>query len=172
MSTRTKFGFVIAGVAAVLAMFYYGAIQSRHVEERKLALARAVSVLPPGVDTAWTAYVDRRVASAVQRRGNNVQVAALGDHILGRTNFVSRDTPYSVSCGSVIGAIVWFGAGNDQIMVPIYGPSLVEPGADEVPALGVDSRSIAATRLSEALCERISVRMQEIMAPASASARP
>jgi hypothetical protein len=157
----------IASVVAALAIFLYGARQTNAEKEQQLALARAVSVLPAGTEEAWTAYVDRRFAVAIEHRGGGVRVAALGDHILRKTTFVSRNTPYRLTCSPAIGAFFMFGQGDDSIMVPVYGSWAVDRDAEPPPALGVDKRSIAATHLSEMLCERISTRLNEIMKPAS-----
>ncbi|MDQ2765465.1 MAG: hypothetical protein M3Y22_18900, partial [Pseudomonadota bacterium] len=79
LSKHAHFGVVGIAVAivamAVLALFYYDSLLPAREEGRRLALARAVSALPPGIQASWIAYIDRRLASVIQRRGSMVRVA-------------------------------------------------------------------------------------------------
>jgi hypothetical protein len=70
--------------------------------------------------------------------------------------YISINMPYKITC--LDGALIDFGVGNDPLEVLIY-PWL------GVPALGVDKTSIAAKRLHEALCRKVSDRVQAIMSP-------
>lgn len=164
---------MIAAIVAVLALLSYGLLQIRNAQDQKLALARAVSILPPGTEAAWVAYVDGRLAKTIRRRGDSVLVVQFEDQLLGTNTVVSPTTPYKVSCDWAIGAVVWFGTKevewegkkmmllqDSSIMVQVAG-ALAPP--EEAPALGVDAESIAANHLSELLCERISARLREIM---------
>jgi hypothetical protein len=167
---------IIASIAVIGAIAYY---RSREEQKRQAELARAVALLPPGTENAWAAYVDRILARTVSIRKDGIRVRALGAPALGQTMFISRNMPWQVSCDPVMGASVEFGLGDDSIMVWVYGT--MRDADDKIaatsslaavlpsrPPLGVDTRSIAAKRLSEVLCERIAAYLQKIMQSGSA----
>lgn len=146
---------------------------NREAADKSLALTKAVRVLPPGTEAAWMSYVDRQLASAIERDGDAVRIAALADNILGKTTIVSRNAPYSIDCDPSTGAAVWFfGPGDNSIMVPIFGATRIETREATPPPLGVDAGSIAARHLTNVLCERISSRLQEIMGLTPAAISP
>ena len=144
-------------------------------------VAKAVSVLPPGTEEAWLAYVDRRIAATLTRRGRTVEVSSLVPQI--QQEFVSINTPYKIDCITVtdiedqprhapptgggrmlpIFADVTFGYGDDSTTAFILGA--VGPGVEDAPQLVVHPKSIAATKLYGTLCRRISDGVQAIMAP-------
>lgn len=171
---------LIAALAAVLIVIWavMTAISNnaRDHSQRAESLkrARAVSVLPNGTEEAWFSYIDRRLVAAIRRHGDVLLVASQGDDILHATTFVSLNMPFQISCSWPLGADVKFGQGDDAVEVPIYGVMLMllSSGAETEPQLGVDQESIAAQKLSENLCTRISVYMQKIEAPSSARLAP
>jgi hypothetical protein len=131
--------------------------------DHDLLLARAVRTLPAGTEASWFSYVDRQFASAIEPDGDALKVAATGDHILGKTTFVSRNSPYQIDCDPALGVTVSFGTGDDAIMVPIYGVLRVELKDTKPPALGVDPESVAAAKVTDQLCQRVAARMQATM---------
>ena len=80
MSPAAKFWTVILAVGALFTGLYVFGFSTREVPKEKgleEALAKAVRVLPEGTEEAWIAYVDQRVAAAIQRRGDNLQVSVV-----------------------------------------------------------------------------------------------
>jgi hypothetical protein len=184
----------IVGVAAVVAMVgvvvafillqikaQQNANLHQEADQRRQAQAEAASVLPPGVEDTWKAYVDRRFAAAIQRRGDVVAVAVQGNGSGEEaTTLVSRNTPYRIDCPRNFreGLSIDFGGADDAGLVLIYGHfvrgELIFPGrrhGEKPPPLGVDPRSVAATDLSRVLCERIAVKIQQVMNLADDAAR-
>jgi hypothetical protein len=149
---------IIAGACAV---FYYvhSADQKALEDQAKLNADRAVNVLALGTEEAWTAYVDRRVAAAIQIKAG----AILATDDSNEARFLSRNTPYQVKCAPMESSVE-FGYGDSSVTVPIYG-WLVEREAESRPALGVIESSVAAASLSRKLCERISVSLSKIVSP-------
>jgi len=49
----------------------------RETADREWQAAKAVSVLPSGTEDAWIAYVDRKIAAAITRKGNAIHVVGL-----------------------------------------------------------------------------------------------
>jgi hypothetical protein len=158
---RVAMGVAIA--AAVGGYFYYD-YSTTQAKKAKLEVNMAVSVLPPGTQEAWIAYVDRRAAAAVQPRAGAVALTGMFNGVLQKATLGSRNTPYQVRCGPIIGASVTFGYGDDSVMVPIYG-GFSNREAEKAPPLGVIKSSVAAENLSRTLCERISVSLSRIMLP-------
>ena len=109
---------------------------------------------------------DRQVASLLTRRGNVVEVS-------GPNAIVSANSPYRISCNTMLGIDVKFGCGDDAVTVPIVGVSMraspffsgidLHVPTDHAPDLPVDVESIAANRLMPTLCRRVSDRVQSIM---------
>lgn len=180
-----------AGSLATSLYGFYGMFIHVQGKQHERAIAQAMSALPPGTDEAWTAFVDRRFAGAIQRRGGMVIIGIPSEHIVetarppkvtktsemifsfGETR-ISPNTPYEVDCTPELGAAVSFRTGAGGPLVGIYGawPYLaLTPIAIELtegpPPLGVDKKSILAKQLFERLCGRVSAHMQEIMAPAA-----
>lgn len=182
----------IATTGTVIGTFKYGIHKSDEAAERKRALAQSVSVLPPGTEEAWTAFVDHHLSGAIQRQGDKVRVAMMGEKILdyGKTAKtiglvfgsseveISPSTPYDVSCDPGLGASVDFGRETRSVMtdthsitVPIYGlypyialmPIPRNLKEEAEPSLGVDIGSIAAQHLSDVLCARIRSYLKSIM---------
>ena len=150
---------LIACVAVVGIVYYaYSEKQKSIAERAQLNRDKAVSVLPPGTEEAWIAYVDGRIAASIQSRAGAISVLDTSNE----TTFVSRNTPYKVSCSPITGGSVVFGYGDDSITVRIY--DLFYP-VSQSPHLGVIASSIAAANLSKTLCERISESTSKIMLP-------
>lgn len=156
----------LLGLAAVVGViiFFYNNQQRIAADKAKLELEKAVSVLPPGVEEAWFAYVDRRLAKAIQRRSGSVLVAGMIDGAMNQTTFVSSNTPYKVTCSPLLGASVEFGHGEGVTSVPIYGILVWNHSAEgKPPELGVHESSVAAIALSKRLCDRISQSVSRIL---------
>ena len=113
-------------------------------------------MLPEGVKEAWISYVERRVASAVQFKAGAV---VLHDDDLFEITFVSRNTPFKVTCDPVTGGRVEFAYGGGSVGVQIFG------FAEDQPPLSVSKMSVAAADLSRVLCERISHSVSQILQP-------
>jgi hypothetical protein len=147
---------------AVCGIVYYGYSEKQKslAQQAKLNFDTAVSVLPPGTQEAWIAYVERRVAAAIQSKAGAISVTSLLDE----TTFVSRNTSFKVSCSPSTGGSVEFGYGENSVTVPIYG-WLVDRDAESPPPLGVNRSSVAATNLSRILCERIAASINKIVQP-------
>lgn len=159
-----RIGMGVAIATAVGGYVYYD-YSTTQAEQAKLTADKAVSVLSPGTQEAWIAYVDRRVAAAVQPRAGAVALIDMFSEVLQRETLVSRNTPYQVRCDLIMGVSVEFGYGNNSVNVPIYGVRLFNLKAEKAPPLGVIKSSIAAVNLSRTLCERISVSLSRIMLP-------
>jgi hypothetical protein len=138
----------------------YSEKQRSFAELAKLNVDRAVSVLPPGTQDVWVAYVERRVAAAIQSKASAISVTSGADE----TTYVSRNTPFKVSCNPRTGGSVEFGYGENSVSVPIYG-WLVDWEAEKAPPLGVIESSVAAATLSKTLCERISATLSKVVQP-------
>jgi len=166
VETRTTIGrFKWLAICAVVAsgLIYYvsSARQNTIAMQARLDLDKAVSILPLGTQEAWIEYVDRRVAAAIQLRSGTISVADLSDE----SKYVSRNTPYQVSCSPVMGGSIEFGYGDNSITVPIYGVLLDRSKAESPPPLDVTNSSLAAANLSRALCERIAISLNKILLP-------
>ncbi len=166
VETRTTIGrfkwlAICAAVASGLIYYVFSARQSTIAVQAKLDLDKAVSVLPPGTQEAWIGYVDRRVAAAIQQEAGAILVTGLSDE----SKYVSRNTPYQVSCSPIIGGSIEFGYGDNSITVPIYGVLLDDGKAERPPPLDVANSSFAAANLSRTLCERIAVSLNKILLP-------
>jgi hypothetical protein len=148
-------------IAGACALFYYlhSSNQKALEDQAKLNADKAVNVLASGVEEAWTAYVDRRVAAAIQVKAGAISVTDDSNE----TRFVSRNTPYQVKCAPMESSVE-FGFGDNSVTVPIYG-WLVDREAESPPPLGVIESSVAAASLSRMLCERISVSLSKIVSP-------
>jgi hypothetical protein len=143
-----------------IAYYAYSDKQRSLAEQAKLNVDRAVSELPPGAQDAWIAYVERRVAAAIQSKAGAISVTSVPDE----TTFVSRNTPFKVSCSPSTGGLVEFGYGENSVSVPIYG-WLDDREAESAPPLGVIESSVAAAALSKILCERISATLSKLVQP-------
>ena len=153
----------VAMVAVIAGLAYCNNIQQKNDRAaHDLEAAKAVAVLAPGVEEAWLAYVDRRVAATMHRIGTNVRVTGMLEELTSQTTIVSANSPYQISCDR-IGGSVTFGYGEDATSVSIFG-LLLSPSAEKPPALGVHPDSIAAKILREKLCLRLSERVQAVMA--------
>jgi hypothetical protein len=157
---RPKLIFITCIAVCGIVYYAYSEKQKSLAEQAKLNFDTAVSVLPPGTQEAWIAYVERRVAAAIQPKPGAISVTSLLDE----TTFVSRNTPFKVSCSPGTGGLVEFGYGENSVTVPIYG-LLVDREAERAPPLGVIQRSVAAAELSRTLCGRISAALSGIVQP-------
>ena len=128
-------------------------------EAQKGATEMAVSILPPGVETAWNAYLDRQFARAIQPQGNVVRVRDSVTDLSSATILISRNSPYQVNCNPFSGWTIEFGQGDNATSVTEYGLGTTGPR----PPLGVAKNSIAAKRLSEAMCARMAAHMHDVM---------
>ena len=133
------------------------AIEAAYSQKR--ATQKAVSVLPPGVETAWNAYLDRQFARAIQPQGDVVRVRDSTTELTSATILVSRNSPYQVDCDPFNGGKIEFGQGDNATSINVYGLATAGPR----PPLGVASDSIAAKRLSEAMCARMAAHMHDVM---------
>jgi hypothetical protein len=148
-------------IAGACALFYYvhSSNQKALEDQAKLNADKAVNVLSPGTEEAWTAYVDRRVAAAIQIKAGAILVTDDSNE----ARFVSRNTPYQVKCAPME-SLVEFGYGDNSVTVPIYG-WIVDREAESPPPLGVIESSVAAANLSRTLCERISASLSKFVSP-------
>jgi len=180
----TKGVMLALAVAAVLFYFNHGR-QEEHkakVGGGKEKAARAVTVLPPGTEEAWNAYIDRRIDSTLERRGSAVRLNDYFSRALSKTIFVSIYSPYEISC-DIIGSSIKFGfsecahadkdASCDEIS-PIFfymvkegggGYMNPDPSGEQPPPLGVAANSTAADELTAHICQRINDRVQAIFSP-------
>lgn len=124
---------------------------------KALAEAKAVRVLPDGVEEAWSAYMDRQLDRAVQPRGDMIKVIGIG----GIRQFVSRSAPVRVTCSGL--TALHFGLGEEGAMVFLYDYGHQIRGEEGPPPLGVHPDSVAARALRVRLCDHISDRLQDIM---------
>jgi hypothetical protein len=169
---------VLLGIAALSQIRKGDTETSKRTEsDAEVAAEKAVSVLPPGTEAAWLAYVDRRIASTLHRTGNMIQITDGLNAMLGMTQYVSANSPYEVSCDMLEGSLAFGYASSvtcgdsgepesdSDYKVDIYGSvTNADPSAEKAPPLGVSEHSIAAAHLNKVLCQRIAERVQEIMA--------
>jgi hypothetical protein len=155
-----KLIFIICVAVCGVVYYAYSEKQKSVAEQAKLNFDKAVSDLPPGTKEAWIAYVERRVAAAIQLKAGAISVTSVSDE----TTFVSRNTPFKVSCNPGTGGLVEFGYGENSVTVPIYG-LLVDRQTESSPPLGVIQTSVAAANLSRTLCKRISAALSKIVQP-------
>jgi hypothetical protein len=148
-------------ITGACALFYYvhSSNQKALEDQAKLNADKAVNVLASGIEEAWTAYVDRRIAAAIQVKAGAISVTDDSNEV----SFVSRNTPYQVKCASMESSVE-FGYGDNSVTAPIYG-WLVDRQAERPPPLGVIESSLAAASLSRTLCERISASLSKIVSP-------
>lgn len=175
---------VVATLLAVLGLSLlvgYCVIQSNEekavdqASQAKEAADHAISVLPPGVEDAWNAWIDNQVATKIVREGN---VLRLHEFLEMGPIYVSTNTPYKVDCS--LGINVVFGSSNSEntgdaisIDSPPASPQmskLLKPGeipglsADKnAPPLGVPPNSIAAEQLKDRLCRRVAAAVAKVM---------
>lgn len=162
MNKTLKIGAAIVAVCA-LAVYCTDSSQRERLAKIELQAALAVDVLPPGTEEAWLAYVDRRIAATIRRENDSIQVVGWLDQVLNQTTILSLNMPYKVSCSSLWGGTIAFGNGEDPTVVPIFGIQVHDDNAEAPPALGVNRRSIASEALHEKLCQRMSVRIQQLL---------
>lgn len=127
-------------------------------QSKALDEAKAVRVLPAGIEEALSVYVDRQLDRTVQPRGDVVKVISLG----GTRQFVSRNSPFQVTCAGEI-VILSFGRGEGHPMALLYSYRDRVRGAEELPPLGVHPDSVAARGLWSRLCDHVSDRLEDIM---------
>jgi len=177
-------------IAGTAIFFYYihnrQAEQDASVQAQELEAAKAVTVLPPGTEEAWDAYVDRRVASLLQRRGNSVRLNDLMSKMMSTITIVSVTSPYEITCGITGSSIDFpqtatkFGDEVAILTLDIYIISQnsepaqqkseskklayinLDSSGEQPPPLGVDIKSTAAEELREHLCQRITDDVQTI----------
>jgi hypothetical protein len=142
------------------AYFIHSSQQKLLAEKAKLNFERSVDVLSPGTEDAWISYVERRVAAVMQFKVGAISI----NNSISEATYVSRNTPYRVSCDPITGGTVEFGYGENPVMVSIYG-LVVDGEAEAAPPLGVSSSSVAAAKLSRRLCERIVILVSKIAQP-------
>ena len=154
-------GIALAGIAVLGTYYAVGYERSRG---RQALAAINNAALPAGTEQAWHAYIDRRLAATLHRKGSALNVRADIDGFLGNSTDVPLATPFAVDCTRGFGAIVRFENGGDALTASIFGPTVVEPPAEHPPALGVSPGSIAASDLKTALCTRIAAGVRDMMA--------
>lgn len=163
--TRREIAGCTFWIGALLAFIGYkvywdrsqAVIEAAYAQKR--ATEKAASVLPPGVETAWNAYLDRQFARAIQPQGDVVRVRDYTTELTSATILVSRNSPYQVDCDPFNGGKIEFGQGDNATSVTVYGYATAGPR----PPLGVGRDSIAAKRLSEAMCARMAAHMHDVM---------
>ena len=150
-------------LGAVVIMQYAGGVKlDRANKKRVTKAAMAVRILPPGTKEVWLQYVDRRFSALLHREGAVIHITSIFGDVLGGHRFVSANTPYIISCDPLLGGSIRFGYGENAIEVYLYG--LLAWGTHHHPPLGVHRQSIAAKRLYEDLCARITERVKKMMA--------
>ena len=184
--------FIVVLCVAVgsLGYYVYGQHQESIADEKADDAAEAVTVLPPGTEAAWLAFIDQRISETIIRKNGTVEVSQMGDvpPITAKT-FVSLNTPYEISCGVLGGATIEFGYGDNSVTVSVdLSPSEDQPvtasndppapsigsnddappsgpgnSNDGPPPLGVDISSVAGLRLNNDVCERIVKDVSAIM---------
>ena len=112
--------------------------------------AIAVSVLPPGVEHEWMQFVDQRLVDRIRVVGENLLVKKRVSN--DRTDYISRNMPYSVDCGGLGSIRVTFGSRDSGISVEV---ARLEDNKRGSPALPVDPASIAGKKLRQALCAQV-----------------
>lgn len=179
MEDRVDMVKAVAGLLAFLAILGGGGYwvwhhMSQQEEDRKAdEAAFAVTDLPAGVEKNWLAYIDRRMAAIIHRRGMQLYIKdAFSDTPGGAGTFVSTTMPYAIDC-SFEGQIK-FGSGDDAIEVRVFemngdtGKSTPGGAADPQtndgePMLGVSALSKAADTLRQTLCNRIAEDLQALL---------
>lgn len=149
-----------AGIAVIA---WFGV--SRHYAEKervsriaKVEAARAVSVLPMGVENAWISYIDKRFSEEIQREDRNLKIRI--KHIGAEPSYAytSRNHPYRVDCNAHnLGISISFGDGEDGSVVNLTGDFSAD-FANE-PKRGVSPYSIASRSLDMKLCQRIAAQL-------------
>lgn len=142
----------------------YCAVSLGRADERRAVAALAVTALPAGTENLWNAYVDRRLAVAVQRGPSVVAVLADIDGFLGNTNDIPFETPFEVACTRNFGAVISFGSGGATVLTSIFGPTMVSPPAEQAPTLDINPRSVAALGLQKRLCDRVTMGVRTALA--------
>lgn len=164
--TRTTNGYLkwligCCAVAFALIYYAYDARRATLAVQARRDLDKAVTVLPPGTQEAWLEYVDRSMADAIQSKAGALLVTGLSDE----SKYLSRNTPYQVSCDPIMGGSIEFGYGENSTTVPIYGLLLDHKKIEKAPLLGVAESSIAAANLTKVLCERITASLTRLLLP-------
>jgi hypothetical protein len=173
------FGLVWGAPAAYL---YYDSHKTPQQAEQSVdddPAALAVTVLPAGVEEQWLAFVDERMETLIERRGDMLAIKDPMTIASGQTgSFVSLNMPYSISC-PLYGQIT-FGSGDSAIDVYVFWmtsgsakqtpepaptndnsiASLIMPAE---PVLGVSPASKAAQGLRQKLCVRIAEDLQKLL---------
>lgn len=131
--------------------------------ENALIKAAALSVtdLPPGVQARWERYADEGFEGTISVENGQRRIGEAS------TAYISMNTPYRISCDGLSVTVV-FGEGEDAPQARVIegpggglnsliaAPRLKAEGLE----LGVDPESIAAKKLGEMLCARVSKKMQ------------
>jgi hypothetical protein len=138
-------------LAVALTAAYLGIARERATTR---AEAAAVATLPVGAQAAWTAYVDRRLATTLRPINTGIAVLADIDGFLGTRIDIPYGVPFDVACPRLFGGIIHFKSKGETVTTSIFG-STVEPPAERPPPLGVDPHSIAAVELQKELCAQI-----------------
>lgn len=150
---------IICALLGAIAYFAYRERQHANAKEAQSEAERVVRLLPEGAQDAWLAYVDRRVAAAIENKAGAVSLRAPDSE----ATFVSRNTPFKVTCDPILGGRVDFGYGDNAVSLWIYGG--YDSTAEKEPSLGVSKYSVAAASLSLALCERITQSIVRTLQP-------
>lgn len=157
LSDRAGSKLILCAMAALVGACSNSDPDLEGEKARQRAADMAVSVLPPGVEDAWNAYLDEQFARAVQPQGGVVRVTDVID-IPDETRLISRNSPYEINCYPDSGGYIQFGHGEGATTITVYGIAAPEP-----PPLGVPKNSVAAKRLFETMCARLAAHMQNAM---------
>jgi hypothetical protein len=155
------------GIVGVV--WYFGAAlrgADRSETERKDRAIQADEYLtgPAGrSEEYWLAYVDGRISESMKRRGGLLEITPFGNGASADRITVSLNWPYKITCLADAGALVEFGAGDDAVIVPIF--SFGAETGDKTATVGVNPQNAAASDLGEALCRRVSDRIEALMSP-------
>ena len=136
-------------------------------QNKALDEAKAVRVLPAGVEEAWSGYADRQLDRIVQPRGDMVRFTSA----IGTRQFLSRSVPAQVMCAGNTPMIL-FGQGEDSSLAFLYNNDPEAPDEERPPPLGVHPDSVAARGLWSRLCDHASDRLQAIMTASEPLPRP
>jgi hypothetical protein len=162
---------IAVGVVAYKAAFFAHSLVQERAERRAAEAAMGGRVLPPETARAWAAYVERRVAATISRQEDgSIRIAGATGAAPGQIAVAPPGTPFEIECASQTGGIARFGEGAASITVPIFGASVTDPTAEKPPDLGLDPQSVAASGLSNGLCERALAEIQDIVKPGATAA--
>jgi len=165
---------MLSFIGLVLYGFNYLGNQQTEAARIKSEQAKQVSVIPPGTEEAWQAFIDRRVAAVLRREGRLVKLDDDSHRkLMEKASYVSNNAPYQITC-DLTTASVQFGTDSDTNQgvndsVEFYfnvkpEGTTAAPGyiVDQPPPVGVPQESIAAATLRDHVCQYLANKVQAL----------